>query len=236
MIHRDWVLTSVACILNFVVNLKPLKMKKTISLASFSLLLIASTGLLMTSCKKAADLPATGNSKNIKADSPEKNKKVYVATLAELYAAVNDPDNEGVEVNIAAGTYLLSNTYPNGGRLELQTDMTLKGEGGDAGAVWIDMTALPTASFVIQAGRTGGIRMGKGENSLEWLSIKGGLTTANPFSIVNTDLLSSETTCNFRHLFINMNGSNLGINLRNRLAEHANRKIYSTIADCEITG
>ena len=50
----------------------------------------------------------------------------------ELYAAVNDPGNEGSQVVIAPGTYVLSGNYPNGGRLELQAGMGLQGQPGQA--------------------------------------------------------------------------------------------------------
>jgi len=95
---------------------------------------------------------------------------------------------------------------------------------------------LPAGSFTIPAGRTGGIRMGRGTNSLEWLSIKGGAVSANPFSVINTDLLSTETSIGIFHVNIKVNGSNIGINLRNRLAEHAGRKIYAELEHNDITG
>lgn len=54
--------------------------------------------------------------------------------------------------------------------------------------------------------------------------------------MVNTDLLSTETSVGFFHVFVNCNSSNLEINLRNRLAEHAGRKIYADLEHSEITG
>jgi hypothetical protein len=78
---------------------------------------------------------------------------VIVANIEELYTAVNDPQNAGSEINIAPGVYMLS-VYdpmgaprPNGGRLELQQDMSLLGVVGDRGAVTIDANDLPTSSF-----------------------------------------------------------------------------------------
>jgi hypothetical protein len=110
----------------------------------------------------------------------------------------------------------------------LQTDMSLRGQSGDPNAVLIDQSSLPTGSLVLTVGgRTGGIRMGKGTNSLEWLSLKGANVSANPFSVINTDLLSTETWINISHVKIDVNGCVIGINLRNRLAEHAGRKIYA---------
>lgn len=195
--------------------------------------------LFIVSCQKTIDTPLTIPEEPATANSGNNQKgkeKVYVSTIEELYAAVNDAGNTGVEVNLAPGIYVLSASYPNGGRLELQTDMSLKGQPGQTDAVLIDQSSLPTASFVIPAGRTGGIRTGQGINTLEWLSIKGGSVSANPFSVLNTDLLSTETTLNMSNVFVDVNGSNIGINLRNRLAEHAGRRVYSQIQNCEITG
>ena len=209
-------------------------MKKT----CLYLLLIGSMILVMSSCQKAIDKPFTNLEELplVKKANSENNKKVYVSNLDELYAAVNDPGNTGKEVVLAPGSYVLSASYPNGGRLELQTDMCLKGQPGQRDAVLIDQSSLPLASFVIPAGRTGGIRMGKGKNTLEWLSIKGGAISANPFSVINTDLLSPETKIGLYKVYVDVNGSNLGVNLRNRLAEHAGRKIFAEIENCELTG
>ena len=156
--------------------------------------------LLISSCQKGIDKPFASSEESASANNPNAQKgkkKVYVSNLDELYAAVNDPGNAGSEVVLAAGTYVLNASYPNGGRLELQTDMTLRGQPGNSDAVFIDQSSLPTASLVLAVGgRTGGIRMGKGTNSLEWLSLKGANVSANPFSVINTDLFSLETWIN----------------------------------------
>ena len=53
-----------------------------------------------------------------------------VADVEQLYAAVNDPANEGAAIILAPGTYVLSAltaagvARPNAGRLELQQDMS----------------------------------------------------------------------------------------------------------------
>lgn len=193
--------------------------------------------IIICSCQKEADKPGTPAPATIHINSEQgMEKRVNVSTVAELYAAVNDPDNEGSRIILAPGTYVLDASYPNGGRLELQANMTLQGQPGNWDAVWIDHSSLPSSSFVIPAGRTGGIRMGRGNDALEWLSLKGGALSANPFSVINSDLLSVETHIRLSYVYVNMNGCNLGINLRNRLAEHANRKIYAEMDNCEITG
>jgi len=196
--------------------------------------------VFIISCKKTIDKPFAvpeGSSKASNNISKENDKKVYVSSVDELYEAVNNPDNAGTDVILAPGTYLLSASYPNGGRLELQTDMSLKGQPGNSDAVFIDQSFLPSTSLVLAVGgRTGGIRMGKGTNSLEWLSLKGANVSANPFSVINTDLLSTETWINISHVKVEVNGCVIGINLRNRLAEHTNRKIYATLEDNEVFG
>jgi hypothetical protein len=56
--------------------------------------------------------------------------EVYVESVDQLYAAVNDPGNEGAIVVLAPGTYALVPGDINGGRLELQRDMELQGTPG----------------------------------------------------------------------------------------------------------
>src|SRR5688572_24832226 len=131
-------------------------MKKRVAIVTVFLI---NTMLLITSCKKTIDKPffppdnkASANKSNAK----EGDKKVYVSTLDELYAAVNNPDNAATEVILSPGIYVLNSSYPNAGRLELQTDMSLKGQSGDADAVFIDQSSLPAASLVLTVGgRTG---------------------------------------------------------------------------------
>jgi len=50
-------------------------------------------------------------------------KKIYVLDVVQLYSAINDPSNAGREIILSPGIYMLSSTYPNGGRLELQKEM-----------------------------------------------------------------------------------------------------------------
>jgi len=196
--------------------------------------------LLITSCQKGIDKPFALSEESASANNANAQKgkkKVSVSNLEELYAAVNDPENAAAEVNLAPGTYVLNASYPNAGRLELQTDMILKGQTGDPDAVFIDQSSLPAASLVLAVGgRTGGIRMGKGTNSLEWLSLKGADVGANPFSVINTDLFSLETWINISHVKVDVNGCVIGINLRNRLAEHTGRKIYASLEENEVFG
>jgi len=199
---------------------------------------IISAILLITACQKEVN-KATNKVENFSAPASEKNqseKKVYVSNLEELYVAINDVNNAGARIIMAPGTYVLNSSYPNGGRLELQTGMSLQGQPGQSDAVIIDLSSLPGSSFAISAGSTGGIRMGRGDNSLEWLTVNGAAAGVNPFSIIETDLPSTETSIRVAHIVINGNGNRIGINIRNRLAEHAGRKIYAELEHNEITG
>lgn len=207
-------------------------MKKT----SLHLLLLSSMVLLITACQKQIDKPFTPEyPSSASKGKPESNGKVYVSTLDELYAAVNDPGNAGTEVILAPGTYVLNAGYPNGGRLELQTDMSLKGQPGQIDAVLIDQSALPFASFRLSPTvSVAPIRIGRGNNSLEWLSVKGGSVAANPLAAIESDLIGTETNVTISHVYLDCNGSRVGILFRNRMDEHANRVINATLEFTEI--
>jgi hypothetical protein len=195
--------------------------------------------LSFTSCQKAIDKPrvlAEEISLPNNSNTQKARKKVYVTSLHELYAAVNNPENASTEVVVAPGTYLLNASYPNGGRLELQTDMTLRGQPGNSEAVLIDQSALPAASYITSSVSTGGVRLGRGTNGLEWLSVKGGTLSVNAFAVIAADLASAETSIKISHVKVYSNGTRIGIDLRNRLAEHTGRKIYADLAHNEITG
>jgi len=194
--------------------------------------------LLISSCQKGIDKPfgvLEESSKASNNNSRENEKKVYVSTLDELYAAVNNPDNLGTDVILAPGTYVLSASYPNGGRLELQTNMSLKGQPGQTDAVVIDQSSLPFASFRLSPTvSVAPIRIGRGTNSLEWLSVKGGSVAANPLSVIESDLVGAETNVTISHVYVDCNGSRTGILIRNRLQEHENRIINANLEYNEI--
>lgn len=195
--------------------------------------------LSFTSCQKAIDNPplqAEEISLPNNSNTQKAGKKVYVTSLHELYSAVNNTENASTEVVLAPGTYTLDASYPNGGRLELQTDMTLRGQPGNSEAVLIDQSTLPAASYLASAVSTGGVRLGRGTNGLEWLSVKGGTLSVNAFAVIAVDLASAETSIKISHVKVYSNGTRIGIDLRNRLAEHAGRKIYADLAHNEITG
>ena len=158
---------------------------------------------------------------------------VYVVDVEQLYAAVNDPLNVGASVFLAPGIYLLSPlARPNGGRLELQHDMSLYGVAGDRTAAVIDATALPASSFSMPFGRTGVIRTGRGSNAVEWLTIAGNPLAA---AAVETDLVGTPET-RIRVAHVVAGNSARGVDIRNIGVGMARRRIDAEIVDSEFFG
>jgi hypothetical protein len=103
---------------------------------------------------------------------------VHVSGVDELYAAINDPQNAGRQVVAAPGVYMLSTTdsngtpRPNGGRLEFQENMSLVGVVGDRTAVVINGINLPAPVLPNTPIPFGAIRLGRGRNAVEWLTVR----------------------------------------------------------------
>jgi hypothetical protein len=78
---------------------------------------------------------------------------IRISNVEELYSAVNDPANTGAALLLAHGTYMLlaidskGAQRPNGGRIELQMNMSIIGVIGNRNAVVIDASGLPLSSF-----------------------------------------------------------------------------------------
>lgn len=179
--------------------------------------------------RPAADLP--GNLSMLAAS-------VSVTNVEQLYAAVNDPANAGAIILVSPGRYVLSatdgagNARPNGGRLEFQRDMSLYGMTGNRAAVVIDASALPVSSFNVSFGRTGPIRIGRGSNTVEWLTIAGNPAAA---AGIATELTGTPTTkIRVAHVFTNE--SSRGIDIRNVSATMIGRRIDAEIIDNELVG
>ena len=105
---------------------------------------------------------------------------VFVSNVEELYTAVNDPNNAGKTIVVAPGTYVLSaadadgTARPNGGRLELQENMSLTGRIFSRSGATIDTSGLPPSSLNAPGvNNTAPIRIGRGENAVERLAIIG---------------------------------------------------------------
>ncbi|MCA1638409.1 MAG: hypothetical protein LC768_08760, partial [Acidobacteria bacterium] len=161
---------------------------------------------------------------------------VNVTNIEELYAAVNNSANAGNQIVIAPGVYQLSANAPggvarpNGGRLELQENMSLRGVVGDRGAVIIDAINLPLSSFNNAAPipLTAAIRMGRGTNSIEWLTAR---NAVNGNANIGTELASTAT--NIRVAHVALTNSQRGLDVRNFGAAQAGRVINAEIIDNE---
>ena len=167
--------------------------------------------------------------------STSAGSEVHVADVENLYDAINDPANAGASILLAPGTYVLSAkdasgvSRPNAGRIELQQDMSVSGLAGDRAAVTIDATALPASSFPTSFGRTGVMRVGRGRNAVEWLTIAG-----NPLAAasVETDLGgTSEAWVRVAHVVAG--NSARGVDVRNVGSAMAGRRLHAEITDGE---
>ena len=128
---------------------------------------------------------------------------IFVSNVPDLYNAVNDPANAGAKVVIAPGTYVLIHTFPNDGRLELQQGMSLIGQTSDPSSVVIDALDL-------QSTTTGPIRMGRGSNAVEWLTIQNGTGTG----IIETDLPPTSEPTRIRVAHVILQTGARGIDFR----------------------
>jgi hypothetical protein len=187
------------------------------------------------SCQKETN--ANKEPENFQSNIPgqqKQSKKIYVSSASELYAALNDPDNAGSAVVLSPGTYMLSPNYPNGGRVELQYNMSLIGQPGHPELVVIDATNLPLSSFTIAPTnlRTGVVRMGNGSNAIEWITFQN-----NPDhtirSLIQTDIVGTPTT-KIRIAHCVIKGSSIGMSIINRESRSNGRIIEAEIEDNEL--
>lgn len=166
-----------------------------------------------------------------------------VADVEQLYSAVNDPANEGAAITLAPGTYVLSannpagGARPNGGRLELQLDMSLNGFTGDRSAVVIDATGLPAASVNLPlpqapTNRTAPVRIGRGSNTIEWLTVLGNLAAAAGIAAELPGTLSTR----IRVAHVVFGGTSRGVDVRSVGAAMSGRRIDAEIVDNELFG
>lgn len=163
---------------------------------------------------------------------------VSVADVEQLYAAVINPAHVGATVVLAPGIYSLSArnpagvARPNGGRLELLQDMSLSGLADDRLAVVIDATSLPASSFTVSFGRTGVIRVGRGTNAVEWLTVLG---TPDSAAGIATELTGTAST-HIKVAHVIASGSSRGIDVRNVGASMIGRWIDAELIDNECIG
>src|SRR5688572_23323768 len=163
--------------------------------------------------------------------------KVHVSDVEALYAAVNDPGNAGATIVPARGSYRLTRldplgvARPNGGRLELQADMSMSGVNGHRNEVVIDSSdPVNGPSFEIAGGNAGTIRMGRGRQTVEWITVVGGKRSA---AGVQTDLVGGTPVLRIAHVVCK--GSVRGIDVRNLGPEGNGRSLTVDLDDNEVT-
>jgi hypothetical protein len=133
-------------------------------------------------------------------------RTIVVSNILELYKEVNDTANAGAKVVIAPGTYFLNHTFDHGGRLELQENMSLTGQIADPTAVVIDASDLQSTTTT-----TGPVRIGRGSNALEWLTIQNDLAGAG---VIETDLPPTFLPTRIRVAHVIVQGGQRGIDFR----------------------
>jgi len=208
------------------------------SVRSWRPLCVMSLLALSVACDNAADR-LTAPRANVAVPphaTPDVGPSLVVSDVEQLYAAVNNASNAGMALLLEPGTYVLSPTNnsgvvrPNGGRLDLQLDMSLHGLSGDRSAVVIDARSLPTASFTVSFGRTAPVRMGRGSNAVEWLTIMGPPAAA---SSIATDLTGTPTT-HVRVAHVVASGASRGVDVRNVSATMVGRQVAAEIIENEL--
>jgi hypothetical protein len=164
--------------------------------------------------------------------------KKHVSDVESLYTAVNEPGNAGATIVLAPGSYHLTRLNPlgaarlNGGRLELQADMSMSGVTGHRDQVVIDSSdPVNGPSFVIAGGNAGTIRMGRGRQTVEWLTVVGGVNSA---AGIQTDLVGGTPVLRIARVVCT--GSVRGIDVRNLGPAGAGRRLTVDLDDNEVTG
>jgi hypothetical protein len=165
--------------------------------------------------------------------------KVHVSNIESLYAAVNAAGNTGKTIVLAPGTYRLSRfdssdvARPNGGRLELQEDMSMSGVEGHRDQVVIDSSdpAKGPLFGIPPNGFAGTIRMGRGRQTVEWLTVIGGAKSA---AGVQTDVVGGTPVLRIAHVVCRDTAR--GIDVRNLASESAGRILTVDLDDNEVTG
>lgn len=157
---------------------------------------------------------------------------IPVADVEDLYSKVNDPANVGATIVLAPNNYRLSavgpsGPRPNGGRLELQENMSLRGSSNQAQDVVIDAGQLSPSSYQLPT-LTAAIRIGKGSNSIESLTVKNAIYGT---AAIGTDLnLNGSATVRIQNVIAT--GNARGIDVRNLGLSAVGRVVFVDIRDC----
>ena len=165
-----------------------------------------------------------------------------VSNVEELYDAVNNPNNADKTIVLRPGSYVLTrhrgtDERKNNGRLELQTNMSLSGSGDPSECVLgTSPTDLPKFDVVTGA-RSGMIRTGRGNHTIERLTI---IAPSLAGSGISTDLKGSqETTIRIIHVISGDPTSEhmtRGVDIRNTGIDVPKRHLKAFIEKCEFHG
>lgn len=168
-------------------------------------------------------------------------QQINISGLEQLYGAVNNPGYAGATLVLSPGIYMLSTTdpngalRPNGGRIELQRGMSLIGVEGSRGAVIISALNLPASSFPqtvngVATGPSAAIRMGLGNNSLQWLTVRDGKFAGANIDSGLQPLDLGPASILIAH--VDSTGSARGLNLLNFGTKSAGQTLNAYITDC----
>jgi hypothetical protein len=166
---------------------------------------------------------------------------IKISNVEELYSTVNDLANAGATLMLSPGTYMLSASdsngaqRPNGGRVELQMNMSIVGVVGNRDAVVINASGLPLSSFPpivngVATGPNAAVRMGLGYNALEWLTVR---DAVNGGANIDTGLQAFDPATAFiRVAHVASTGSTRGLNILNFGPQTSGQTIEADIIDC----
>lgn len=170
--------------------------------------------------------------------------EIEVSDVEELYAAVNDQNNAGKTIVLKEGKYVLTrhfpqrNERPNTGRLELQRNMSLRGE-DPALCVLEVLPSDPPVFNENPTARSGMIKTGRGKHTIEKLKI---IAPPQAGSGISTDLAdpqSQETTIRIAKVISgDPNSQHLtrGVDIRNTGTAVIGRRLKAFIEKCEFHG
>ena len=167
-------------------------------------------------------------------------QNIQISDVEELYSAVNNPGNAGAILLLTPGTYMLSAVdpfgaaRPNGGRIQLQPDMSLMGLLGNRYAVVISAYNLPASSFPtttngVATGPNAAVRMGLGHNTIEWLTVR---DARNGQANIDTGLQPLDPADTYiRVAHVASTGSTRGLNILNFGPKSSGQTIEADIVD-----
>lgn len=169
--------------------------------------------------------------------------EIVVSDVEALYDAVDNPNNAGKTIVLKPGSYVLSGHRKlkerlNKGRLELQRDMSLRGEGPSKCVLETSPTDLPIFNEIPGA-RSGMIRTGRGNHTIEKLRI---IAPSEAGSGISTDLVdrkSKQTTIRIAQVISgDPNSEHLtrGVDIRNTTTAVIGRHLKAFIERCEFHG